>query len=203
MHPVGVGWNLQPMISLPVPLALPTALVLPFLSLAAGFSDTIACPISAYRAQGIHSYSCHMPTGCSLVKSVAFNNTFTLHGKQRRPASANYTFSVWTWLFDPVQDAESPCQCGRSPTQWPPGHPPKLGGVGSWCHPHPIQLKPTDISGPKYPTSSPSHLYLSRSLLPTFPWGSEGVGFLHSSSFRLYQCWFSRSNLAFSILTRS
>lgn len=67
------------MISLPALLVLLTELVLPFLSLAAGLSETASHPTSADKAQGTLSCFCCMPTGCSLAKVLAFNKMFTLH----------------------------------------------------------------------------------------------------------------------------
>lgn len=67
------------MISLPALSVLLRELGLPFLSLAAGLSETASHPTSADKAQGTLSCFCSMPTACSLAKVRAFNKMFTSH----------------------------------------------------------------------------------------------------------------------------
>lgn len=95
-------------------LVLLMQLVLLFLSLAAGLSETASHPTSANKAQGILSCFCCMPTGCSLTEVIAFNKMFTLH----RETKEAWKFKLHVLCLDvpvhPTQDAECPCQCGGS-----------------------------------------------------------------------------------------
>lgn len=82
-------------------------MTLPFLSLVAGFSETASCPISADKAQGIHSCFCCRPTGCSLAKSlVSIRCSYLWETKEA------WKHKLGSLCLDLPRDSGSPSQCG-------------------------------------------------------------------------------------------
>ena len=184
--PAGIDCYLQPMISLPALSVLLRELGLPFLSLAAGLSETVSHPTSADKAQGTLSCFCSMPTGCSLAKVLAFNKMFTLHRETKEAWKYKLMFSVWTcspysgcWVSLSMQGVPCSgislpsCHTGRSGQLLP-----VFGDTSS------------NWSLQRFQDLNIQHLHpltLSRFYLPTLIQGLEAVEFLFFLFIRLYR----------------